>query len=111
MHNSRTEWQTLTLDFAGPSASELGGQSNPFLDWRLNVTFTHLETGTTYTVPGFSAGDNDTVLRTQYIPEPTSAALLGTACTVLLLTQERKRCFLRRYRPVARWSCLRRFVK
>ncbi len=68
------EWQSLTLDFSGPLASELGGQSNPFLDWRLNVTFTHSETGTNYTVPGFFAGDGEggatgSVWRTRFTPD------------------------------------------
>ena len=69
-----TEWQTLTLDFSGPAASEAGGQSNPFLDWRLNVTFTHADSGTTYHVPGYFAGDGEgggtgSVWRTRFTPD------------------------------------------
>jgi hypothetical protein len=49
-------WQTVTLDFAGPFASE-GGVPNPFLDYRLDVTFTHA--GRAVVVPGFFAADGN----------------------------------------------------
>ncbi|MFN3167628.1 MAG: DUF5060 domain-containing protein [Phycisphaeraceae bacterium] len=51
-----TKWHTLELDFAGPATSETA-TTNPFTDYRLNVTFTHPATNTTYTVPGFYDGD------------------------------------------------------
>lgn len=49
-------WHPLTLDFAGPMTSESATGPNPFMDYRLNVTFTHPD-GTEYVVPGFYAGD------------------------------------------------------
>jgi hypothetical protein len=68
------KWQALTLDFAGPSASELGGMSNPFLDWRLNVTFIHPSSGKSYVVPGYFDGDgagggSGNVWRTRFAPD------------------------------------------
>ena len=52
-------WHKVTLKLEGPSCSE-SGENNPFLNYRLNVTFTHPESGTSYTVPGyFSADGND----------------------------------------------------
>ena len=53
---SRRVWQPLTLDFAGPEAGESDDAPNPFLDYRLQVTFTAAD-ATTYEVPGFFAGD------------------------------------------------------
>jgi len=50
------EWQPLTVDVSGPTVSETSDTPNPFLDIRLDVTFTS-PTGTTYVVPGFFAGD------------------------------------------------------
>ncbi len=49
-------WHTLTLRFPGPTAHELDDQPNPFLDYRLQVTFTG-PAGQTYAVPGFFDGD------------------------------------------------------
>jgi MYXO-CTERM domain-containing protein len=49
-------WHRVTLTFDGPSASE-AGTPNPFLDHRLDVTFTG--GGKSYTVPGFFAADGD----------------------------------------------------
>ena len=49
-------WHPVTLDFAGPMTSETANDPNPFLDFRLNVTFTAPD-GTMTTVPGFFAGD------------------------------------------------------
>ena len=51
-------WYPLTLSFAGPSSSELDDTPNPFLDYRLQVTFTGPQ-GQVYTVPGFYAGDGN----------------------------------------------------
>ncbi|HYK57256.1 MAG TPA: DUF5060 domain-containing protein, partial [Flavisolibacter sp.] len=47
----------MTIDFTGPSASQTNVSPNPFLDYRLQVLFTHLTTGKTYNVPGFFDGD------------------------------------------------------
>lgn len=49
-------WHGLTIDWAGPQCQETGGDPNPFLDYRLQVTFTG-PAGQTYVVPGFFDGD------------------------------------------------------
>ena len=51
-------WHKLTLDFAGPETSETV-TPNPFTDYRLNVTFTHVPSGRKFLVPGFYAADGD----------------------------------------------------
>ena len=50
------KWHPITLTLDGPSSSETANP-NPFLDYRLIVTFTN--GGTTYTVPGFFAADGN----------------------------------------------------
>ncbi len=50
------KWHTVTITFEGPTTWEQANP-NPFLDYRLDVTFTHDEV--TYTVPGFYAADGD----------------------------------------------------
>ncbi|KPK62133.1 MAG: hypothetical protein AMS21_08090 [Gemmatimonas sp. SG8_38_2] len=50
------KWHKVTVTFVGPEASE-GGTPNPFLDYRLNVTFTNVDRS--YTVPGYFAADGD----------------------------------------------------
>jgi hypothetical protein len=52
------QWHKLTLTLDGPQASE-DGDPNPFLDYRLQVTFRHAETGLAYNVPGYFAADGD----------------------------------------------------
>jgi len=52
------QWRTLTLTFPGPEASETG-DPNPFLDYRLDVTFTN--GGETSLVPGYYAADGDAI--------------------------------------------------
>ncbi len=49
-------WHTITLDFNGPDASE-NDRLNPFLDFRLDVTFTNGDTE--YIVPGYYAADGN----------------------------------------------------
>ena len=49
-------WHRVTVDFLGQKTSE-GAGNNPFLDSRLDVTFTHVASGRTYVVPGFFAAD------------------------------------------------------
>lgn len=51
-------WHRVTLTFDGPAVSE-SDDYNPFFNYRLNVTFTHPETGKSYVVPGFFAADGD----------------------------------------------------
>jgi hypothetical protein len=47
-------WHKVTLDFDGPESSETA-KPNPFLHFRLNVTFT--QENLKYIVPGYFAGD------------------------------------------------------
>ncbi|MBX2819804.1 MAG: PKD domain-containing protein [Rhodothermaceae bacterium] len=50
------KWHPITLTLDGPFSTETA-DPNPFLDYRLNVTFSN--GGTTYIVPGFFAADGD----------------------------------------------------
>ena len=50
------QWHKATLTFAGPSTSETAA-TNPFLDYRLNVTFT--QDSTSYVVPGYYCADGN----------------------------------------------------
>jgi hypothetical protein len=62
------QWHAVTLTFAGPPTSELG-EPNPFLDYRLTVTFSRIEedsksgAGAEHVspiiVPGYYAADGD----------------------------------------------------
>lgn len=51
-------WHKTTVTIDGPQAEE-EGEPNPFLDYRMQVTFTHPESGLTYCVPGYFAADGD----------------------------------------------------
>ncbi len=51
-------WHPISLTIDGPEANETG-DPNPFLDYRLMVTFTHEETGAEVTVPGYFAADGN----------------------------------------------------
>ena len=51
-------WHKVTVTFTGPVAAE-AAVPNPFLDYRLDVTFTHSATGRTYVVPGYYAADGN----------------------------------------------------
>ncbi len=53
-HPDLAKWEKLTLDFEGPELSE-AGDDNPFVNYRLDVTFTQGDH--TVTVPGFFAAD------------------------------------------------------
>ncbi|MEM7681811.1 MAG: DUF5060 domain-containing protein [Planctomycetota bacterium] len=69
-----TQWQTMEIDFAGPSATELGGSFNPFLDRRLEVEFFAPDGSTSYVVPGFYDGDgagggDGNVWRARFTPD------------------------------------------
>ena len=50
------QWHTVTLTFDGPESDETA-TPNPFLDHRLDVTFTHAASGESRIVPGFFAAD------------------------------------------------------
>ncbi|MHC4540529.1 MAG: DUF5060 domain-containing protein, partial [Planctomycetota bacterium] len=52
------KWHKVTLTFDGPQTSE-AADPNPFLDYRLNVTFTHEGSGKSYRVPGYFAADGN----------------------------------------------------
>ncbi len=54
----RVKWSPITVDFTGVSANETDTSPNPFLDYRLSVTFT-APSGQTFVVPGFFAGDGN----------------------------------------------------
>ena len=51
------QWHKVTLTLDGPHADETANAPNPFVDYRLTVTFAH-ESGTPlYQVPGYFAAD------------------------------------------------------
>jgi hypothetical protein len=50
------KWHTVTITFTGPNTGE-EAEPNPFLDYRLNVTFTTVKKQ--YIVPGYYAADGD----------------------------------------------------
>ena len=50
------KWHTVTLTFDGPQTNE-AAEPNPFLDYRLNVTFT--KGSKEYVVPGYYAADGN----------------------------------------------------
>ena len=51
------KWHRLTITFDGPLVSETSS-SNPFLNYRLNVTFKH-SSGKSYNIPGYFAADGN----------------------------------------------------
>jgi len=50
------KWHKITLTFDGPETSETD-KLNPFMNYRIDVLFTHKETGKTLKVPGYFAAD------------------------------------------------------
>jgi hypothetical protein len=52
------KWYPVTIDFQGPSANESDNSPNPFLNYRLQVTFTG-PSSQSYNVPGFFDGDGN----------------------------------------------------
>lgn len=52
------KWHKITLSFEGPETSETEG-FNPFMNYRLDVTFVHKNSGKTYKVPGYFAADGN----------------------------------------------------
>jgi len=52
------KWHKITLTFDGPETSEMD-KLNPFMNYRLDVYFTHKETGKTFKVPGYFAADGN----------------------------------------------------
>jgi len=53
------KWHGITLSFEGPFHDESDVNPNPFLDYRMQVIFSHPGTGKTYNVPGYFATDGD----------------------------------------------------
>ena len=51
-------WQPVTLTFEGPQTSE-GASPNPFLDYRMSVSFLHQQSGESRTAQGFFAADGN----------------------------------------------------
>lgn len=66
-------WHPVTVDFFGPSSSESTRSPSPFLDYRLEVTFT-APSGKWVQVPGFFDGDGQgngtgNVWRVRFMPD------------------------------------------
>ncbi len=51
-------WHKITLTFDGPDTAETA-TPNPFIDYRLSVTFQNTSSAKTYTVPGYYAADGN----------------------------------------------------
>ena len=52
------KWHKVTLVFEGPETSEQA-EENPFLNYRLNVSFNHIVSGKHYQIPGYYASDGN----------------------------------------------------
>jgi hypothetical protein len=53
------QWHKVTLTLDGPEASETSTAPNPFLDYRMTVTFVHESGAAAYAVPGYFAADGN----------------------------------------------------
>ncbi|MDU0355002.1 DUF5060 domain-containing protein [Paraglaciecola aquimarina] len=53
------QWHDVVLTMDGPFAYEQDVEPNPFLDYRMSVTFAHESGVPTYTVPGYFATDGN----------------------------------------------------
>jgi hypothetical protein len=53
------QWHKVTLTLDGPQADESAGDPNPFLDYRMTVTFVHESGAPVHNVPGYFAADGD----------------------------------------------------
>jgi hypothetical protein len=53
------QWHKVTLTIDGPAARESDTEPNPFLDYRMDVTFTHESGAPSYRVPGYFAADGN----------------------------------------------------
>lgn len=56
IEGEQKKWHKITLIFEGPSSSETD-EYNPFMNYRLDVIFTHKASGKSYRVPGYFAAD------------------------------------------------------
>lgn len=52
------KWHKVTLNFEGPETSEQA-EDNPFLNYRLNVKFSHTNSDKEYLIPGYFAADGN----------------------------------------------------
>ena len=69
------KWYPVNVDFVGPLLDEADDSPNPFLDYRLNVTFTS-PSGSRVVVPGFFAGNGEgegrgNIWRARFSPDET----------------------------------------
>ncbi|WP_158969540.1 DUF5060 domain-containing protein [Paraglaciecola sp. L3A3] len=55
----KKQWHDVILTMDGPFAYEQDIEPNPFLDYRMSVTFAHESGVPTYTVPGYFAADGN----------------------------------------------------
>lgn len=53
------QWHKVTLTLTGPQADETSNAPNPFMDYRMAVTFAHESGSPAYRVPGYFAGDGN----------------------------------------------------
>src|SRR5438552_3922107 len=53
------QWHKVTLTLNGPPADESSNAPNPFMDYRMTVTFSHESGSPTYSIPGYFAGDGN----------------------------------------------------
>ena len=53
------QWHKVTLTLSGPQADEASNAPNPFMDYRMTVTFTHESGSPSYIVPGYFAADGN----------------------------------------------------
>ena len=58
LNGERRQWHKVTIGFEGPPTNETH-PTNPFTDYRLDVTFTHSATNKSYIVPGYYACDGN----------------------------------------------------
>ncbi len=77
MEGERSVWQPVSVSFRGPEADEMGKAPNPFLDYRLQVSFTG-PSGQAYDVPGYFDGDGrrggfGDVWRVRFTPDEAGA--------------------------------------
>ena len=52
-------WHKVTLTLNGPYAHELDNDPNPFVNYQMDVMFTHESGSPKYTIPGYFAADGD----------------------------------------------------
>jgi hypothetical protein len=57
VHGELKAWHAVTLDLAGPRATETDTAPNPFTDYRFDVLFVHESGFPRYRVPGYFAAD------------------------------------------------------